>query len=153
MVQEIVKLPETASISIGWRDLVIDNHKVTSEEGMFYWAVAVVAGYDWDVAVSRMIRQKISYEAFIECCAAELENDINTLANMAWWHTDMKNRIECNAFVSSPGGKNIAMEIVEKIRGCDNWNEFRVLFQEESDFKDELRLRFNEEYGAWSKKS
>ena len=142
MVQDIVGLPEKAELKVEDWYLKIENHQVvTKTGGLLLWMLHTIRNDHWNEAVRKMKKAAISYEAVIEQCCAEMENE----ENIAWligfysdFYLDGKDRTE---FINSPAGMQITRDVIDKIRDCEDWSEFCDVMQWGDNFQQEIGRR------------
>ena len=132
MPQSLTQLPETASFEIGGCHVKIDDHKVV-DWFLFVYVWSIINEVDSDLqTLTEFEKHGISFESLIEYCVHELECKEYALTKLIW-HNDlgecsMKDSVagiwETNHnYSKSVEGRNIAEQLVEKIRSCDDWNE------------------------------
>ena len=153
MVQSLTMLPETAEIRLHGFTLKIQNHEIRKGISMAYFMmVATRHEHLWSEIIRDMERQKITYEAAVEQCVAEIESDHCILEAIFYWHYNIVKNAKFMAYKAkhgkrhddvtaittriskSPAGRIIATWFVEKIRSCENWQEFYTEMKRESDF-------------------
>ena len=155
MPQSLTQLPKKAGFYIvGW-DIIIRNHRVTGM-GLFWDIMRIIRGVNSDrQTLTEFEKHGISFEAAIECCASEMEHDVNMLTNIMW-HGDilesvfgttqmLDTRSKCEDFSKSMAGRKIAEIYIEKIRICDNWGELYDEFHYTSEFIKDIKNRIVEE--------
>ena len=156
--QSLVRLPETVDLKINDTSLHIRDHRVASGYGLYVWVSDIIQYIDsqrcknseftyddWNTVVTNMEKQGLVYEAVIEWCVQELENKTDILEHIVYFHYNIT-RIQrktpiaislevLSDFLKNDRGRSIANQLIEKIRSCDDWQ----------DFYDEMRLtsRFN----------
>ena len=156
MVQNIVRLPETAHFIIHGLSFTIENHKVTSSLGLYQlmeWIMLASLSEKYDGWDEKMQQQNISCEAVIECCAKEMEENVRTLAQLIWKYysreihsvthgdTDIDYWNKLVSFSSSNTGREIAAEITEKIRDWDDWDVLCREMNPKSAFHNYMRRK------------
>ena len=143
MAQDLTQLPETADFKIGMWPITIRNHKVTDENAMFGSIIWIVNRTDLGRDVlNKFEKHGISYEAVIECCAKELEENPKVLDFFIKWMYVIRNSKEPTVgFSKSKRGRFIADQLVEKIRSCDNWGELYDEMQMTSKFQKDMKNR------------
>ena len=135
MMPELVQLPENTHIrSVGRFTLVIENHVVTSRPALFVWALHIMRVGHWDRALLEIKSSNISYEAFVECCAAELEDDNTVFINTLDEIFRLSYMGHVAEFSTSYFGRRFAEKLAEKLRGCDGWSSFYLTMNGNSNF-------------------
>ena len=164
MKQNIVSLPETADIEIAGKYIIIKNYEVVLTRGGFlYKIMCMVNDSEQDKnTLEKFEDYGVSFEAAIEYCIHEIEDDTEKLANIIWLYddaSDSKNRWKqiddkwskmCN-FSASVKGREIAEEFVENIRSCTNWVQLHETMNKKSVFQKDMKQKI-EEGIRWYKK-
>ena len=147
-MQDITELPETARIRVSETCPVlrIENHRVQNGFGGFTgWILGVVKFYNWTHILSRIKSQRISYRAFADTCAVELE-DIQKIKEVIFWNfcttEGYGTRVK---YASSVAARKIAVQLSKKISNCKNWGEFHDKVRPDSDFGKKMQQKI--EYG------
>ena len=161
MAQSLVQLPETAEISCFGTWLKIENHGVVNNDGLYNWILGSISCGEWNDVLPQMKQQNISFEAVIETCIEELDDTINFVPIVNRYHDDDidKSAIEDATsardiamktfgdkyeaiveFAWSNAGKELASDIIDKIRDCHNWNELYIFANDKFHGKVEQRI-------------
>ena len=140
-------LPKTAEIKcIGTGYLEIKDHKVVNwRGGIMEWLTNVLLFYghsgQYDNAVTQMIQQGFKFEGVKEQCILDLQNE-KKLEEILWQYVqDKGTQQKIQKLVKSETGKNIARDIIEMIKTCDNWDQFFVEMRKESAVQKKIRAR------------
>ena len=150
MPQSLIQLPKTAEFVIrGW-NVTIENHKIVNDEmGLFSTIIGVVdtSGSNKQT-LYQLEKLGISFESAIECCASELELDVNILSEIIWYHIGMQKPASILEneegkdlflyFSKSVTGRIIADQYIEKIRSCNNWEELYEELNLKSKFRKDM---------------
>ena len=156
MPQNLLGLPENADFSILEWNVIIRDHKVVTGYGLFSDVCRIIQrGRSGKNALYQFEKEGISYEATIEYCIGELENDVIVLADIIERHysevriKDDKGFGKVWKFIvdfSSNGmGRIIACQLVEKIRSCENWNELCDELHMTSQFQKDMKNKIQKE--------
>ena len=155
MPQNLIQLPKEADFLIcGW-NIIIQNHMVAEYTPLLGCIMNIVndSTSQKDI-LCQFEKHGISFEAAIECCCGELEeNDIKVFAKVirdnviyAWmmpnYRVDWNSRMD---FAKSLEGRKIASQFIEKIRSCGNWGELYAELQYTSKFSKDMKNRIKEE--------
>ena len=89
MPQSLTQLPETAEFEIGGWCLVIRDHKVVSDGGLWEFINHVVNNIRGQ-SLYQFEKHGISFEAAIEYCAYEYENYAEPLTNLIFWQYNIE---------------------------------------------------------------
>ena len=156
MPQNLIQLPKKADFRIAGWTITIRNHKVAESSGLIGCIMKVAD----DVKSNRdtlyqFEKHGINFETAIEECARELEYDIETLGNFIYWNmnyikvsagmTTNKDLDIIYKFAESEAGKKIAAQFIEKIRGCNNWEEIYDELQLTTKFSKYMKERIIKE--------
>ena len=152
MTQSIVQLPETAYIRYRGDYLKIENHRVLHLGGLFGMIDHIVNRLESDRdTLSELEQHNISFEAAIECCITELEDNPDILADFIFWGYKIEslrnrgvrnaNRNEIIVFAGTPAGRDIVGDITDKIRDCNNWADLYDMIEPGSDFNKNIRQK------------
>ena len=139
-MQTLIRLPKDLNIVIGGYPLTIENHRVKiPTSGLTYFML--------DLCRIRTAKQMaemektIQFEAVIEYCVEEIDKDDTVLAGIItlhygvyWTHLD-----ELMGYCNGVEGRHVAERLVEKIRNCDDWEEFWVEMQVKSQFNVNIK--------------
>ena len=97
----------------------------------------------------------INFEAAIECCCGELEENEQILACAIYWSYDELEKIKMHplddmpdailVFSRSAAGRKIAAQLIEKIRSCDNWEELYDVFHYTNKFYNDVMSGIEDE--------
>ena len=135
MAQSLTQLPETADIKFvvcgDVYTVQIRHHQARDRTGLFAQIMWIACESDpGSTNLNHFEKHGISFEAVIECCAKELENDASVLADICHMLLGMdpgnfqeRDWDRINFFSKSVAGRKIADMYVEKIRNCDDWGE------------------------------
>ena len=156
MPQSIVRLPESTEIRIPKWDIVIENHRVVSEMGLFGGIGHILDNSREDETTLELFEEGgISYESFIEYCVEELDEEPTTLAyailrldgilQTIGSYSDSRFGRIVN-FSASEAGRSIAVDIIDKIRDCHNWREFYNELHETGKFQKDMADRVTKEW-------
>ena len=156
MGQSLTQLPRTAEFKILGHTITIVEHKVKNYFGLSSTILDIINDQKTNRRIlSEFEKHGVSFEAAIECCATELEYNVNKLARVIIWNyerrkfTDWisteKNTKEITVFTASLKGRRIAEELTAKIRNCDNWEELHDELHMNSEFQTEMKKRIREE--------
>ena len=158
MPQNLIRLPKTAEFVMGEYQITIWNHEYTNESGLFTVIMSVSNG--WPIQTLYLFENNgVSYEALIECCTHELEYNARILAHFInWYCIDLKyteSVVESTrrtlAFSKSEAGRKIAIQFVEKIRSCGNWDELYDEMKLTGKFGTDIKKKIKEEMKQWDK--
>ena len=156
MAQSLTGLPESADIDIAnWWVSIRDHEIIDGDGGLFNMIIGIagVEGFGRGM-LYQLEKLGISYEAAIECCAHELEQNVGVLVDVIRWHIircgieDMTGEEYVDLFLSfskSEAGRNIAGQFVEKIRSCDNWDDLYDELNHMSKFYKDMRKKIGME--------
>ena len=156
MPQSLIQLPKIADFEIGMCPVIIRSNKVIQIGGLMGNILYIIQNAESDRNILYQFEEHgISFETAIEECARELEYDIETLGNFIYWNM---NYIQVSAgmttnkdldiiykFAESEAGKKIAAQFIEKIRGCNNWEEIYDELHQKSSFQKEMKNRIQTE--------
>ena len=146
MPQSLIQLPKEAGFYIvGW-DMRIRNHKVTGTYGLFEKIVTIV--YDSESnreSLEEFEKHKVSYEAVIEQCAAEIENDPTVLESAFFHNENNDDWDDIFNFLKSLRGRKIAAQYIERIRQCGGWGELYEELHPTSKFRNDMKNRIQKE--------
>ena len=156
MPQSLIQLPKEADIIAGYKGtlLSIRNHKVVPTGTLFEWILRLIWNHNsWGNAVTLMEKKGLMFEAVIECCVRELEDDTGLLARVGLWDQDIwyavnpPDNADANyAFSESDAGRNIAAQLIDKIRSCNDWEQLRSEMNHTSGFYQDLKVRYIKEW-------
>ena len=152
MPQSLTRLPEEVEFKIGEWHVTVQNHVITEDMGLFGIIMNIVTSSDLDrKALLEFEKRGISFEAAIECCVEEIENNTDILAKVLWWHYDTYkiSEMPCDHRYLNPtydfskrdAGRKIAVQLVEKIRSCENWGELYDELNLKSQFQKEMEYK------------
>ena len=136
MEQNIVRLPETAEINIDNSWLIIENHKVKKGMQLFIWMQGLAKNEEQYETLDEFEKWGITYEAFIEQCVMELEEDsvvFQTMENWEYCDNYTNDRVRLDV-ANTPAAAEIISDMVDHIRDCNDWEDFFELINPESDF-------------------
>ena len=161
MAQNIVDIPESADVQIaGWR-MIIQNHKIQEFDKLFCKMMQIADDRNCTrKTLTEFEKYNISYETAIEYSADELENNMNTLAEVIHWYynDDFIEKMGTNGkwdellrFSKSNAGRNIADDIIDKIRNCENWEELYDEIHTGSKFNKDMKKTVMEAMRKWNR--
>ena len=155
MPQSLTRLPETAQFVIGNCQVTIRDHRIVDSKGLFGKILWMARNKECDAnTLCQFEKHGISYEAAIECCAHEMENDTSILADtillgyiiLKYEKILTGNTVErIRAFSKSMAGRSIANRYVDTLRNCDNWEQLYDELQPTSRFQKEMKSTVNRE--------
>ena len=135
MVQNLVQLPETANIIINGFQLYIENHRIWSGY-LLEWSLEIMNQHVWNQAVAEMQSAGISFEAFVETCADEIDsNYMVQIALLKSHYGIMRTWGKWRRFTKSDAGIEFARIFTDKIRDCSDWKEFHEHMHSQSKFQ------------------
>ena len=169
MVQSIARLPESAKGIFRYHHLEIKNHVVYTLYGLFFFTVLIIRNEDKKKIVDWFKSNHVSFEAVIEQCIQELEDDhpaarLNMIeAHYPWSHSNELGFFNVeqwggawgkiiSQFSKTSAGRWIADQYVEKLRTCRNWNMFTDTLDMKGVFQQEMKQKIREEIIQWHKK-
>ena len=136
MPQSLTQLPEEADIRIARKNVTIQNHKVLERGGLTGRIRLIIEDENSDIqSLYQFEKHGVSYEAAIEYCAQEFEEDAVILANFIVRNLNERRAL---SFSESVAGRKIAEQFIEKIRSCDNWGELYEELHRSSRFHQEI---------------
>ena len=149
MPQNMIELPQEAEFDIEGFHVVIQNHRVKTYDHSLLGAIIMITrNTSIDVnTLQQFERHGISYEAAVEECAYELENNASALAWVIYWSHDSarikdattgNTREEVDIYAASDRGRKIAAQYIEKIRSCDDWQQLYEQLHYNSPFQKEM---------------
>ena len=154
MPQSLIQLPKTANFRIlGW-SIIIEDHTITNNYGLLGKITRIIVELPVDrQALYQFEKHGISWEAAIEYCTRELEDNPRILATVIRYYgidkgvrsdtmDDWNNRV---SFSESAAGRKIAEQFVEKIRSCGNWGELYDELQLTTKFSKYMKERIIKE--------
>ena len=161
-MQDIAQLPESARIDGKDSRLIIKNHKVLYETGMFYWLSRQIKHERWKYVEAQMHLQKVGFYPAVETCVDELESDSRILGWIIThiydvmdsdMYADEREKLEESVmeFAASSAGWDITYTFIDNIRDCHSWTEFNDLLKIGSKFRTDMKARINRELKTWSK--
>ena len=155
MTQNLIQLPKEALFEVGKRLITIMDHKVMNRWGLLDTILLIVRSFDSDrQTLYQFEEHKVSFEAAIEYCAAELEHDTDALFCVVYGKYAIQNirglgidktYYLIEDFSKSVAGRKIAEQLIEKIRSCDNWGELYDEMLYTSKFTKDMRKRMIKE--------
>ena len=159
MEQSIVQLPFMAFVKFRVSYVRIRNHKVINHNGLFGAIRTIILREKADRQIlTKFEKHGINFEAVIEYCANELEDDSRILADMIRWGYGIRGQIkdgvymkECNDFSKSPTGRPIADMFVDNIRDCRDWQELYDELHPQSTFSKHMTKKIHKEMTQWLK--
>ena len=147
MPPNMLQLPKEADFLIcGWQ-IYIQNHRAVKGYNLFPRIMGIIRSVNSDrQTLTEFEKHGISYEAAIECCAEELEENPGVLVWFISWMYVIRNSKEPTVgFSKSKRGRFIADQLVEKIRNCDGWVELYDELHHSSRFQKEMKKRIIKE--------
>ena len=154
MPQSLTQLPKNALFKIGTCSVIIREHAVRNSHGLFDIVDQIITDAESDRNTLYSFEEnKISYEAAIEWCVNEIEENVSMLADVLCRRYDKNQNINPYdirrhrffVFSKSKAGKKIATQLMEKIRSCDNWGELYEEMQPTSQFQKDIGERITVE--------
>ena len=155
MPQSLTRLPKEAEIGIGNWSVTIQDHKVVGDDGLTLKMIWIVnSPFAYRKTLSEFENWGVSFEAAVEWCAHELENNVKLVLNIIrrMMFLEAKTNLDkCNVddvileFSKSGITGRIATLYVDKIRSCENWEELYDTLQQSSKFTKEMNDRIKEE--------
>ena len=146
MGQSLTQMPKKTDFKIcGW-EISIMEHKARGSEGLYGRIVFIVEDPESNRdTIQQFEKYGISFEAAIECCAEELEENPGVLAWFISWEYDMGDSGFIAGFSESEAGRSTATQLMEKIRSCDNWVELYDELHHSSRFQKEMKSKILKE--------
>ena len=155
MPQSLIQLPKEAEFKIAGQIITISNRMVVTRMGLFDKILDIV-NYPYSDIKTLMDFEGhgVSFEAAIECCANELEWNMDVITDLIYhnYYTKRvyKNGMDCNwdkirAFSTGEAGRIIADQFIEKIRDCDNWEELYNEMLYTSKFTKDMKKKIMKE--------
>ena len=136
MVQDIVQLPEMASITVGEYTVNIENHKIKAEN-LLEWILRLMTNHLWNEGVVKMKQNNISCEAVVEECVRELDENDKQFLFFIWWNYDLQDRWrEIDEFSTTEEYWEITQQLIGAIRDCANWAELYETLNLKSKFNE-----------------
>ena len=161
MPQSLTQLPQYVEFEIGACVVKIHDHRVVYLGGLFARIRCVINNeFSHRAMLQQFEKYGVSYEAAIECCAVELEQNAEILAYLIGPEMlvdtqktlgirpaiSMKNGWELILdFSESEAGRAIAGQYIDKIRSCDDWGELYDELHVSSRFQKEMENRIKKE--------
>ena len=154
MPQSLIQLPKDAEFEIEEWCIKIEDHQMMYGAGLFTVMMDIVkGGYSHRNTLYQFEKHGISFEAAIECCVRELEYDTDAFIDFIRQYCDGMKYMGsvadslrgCGAFSESEIGRKIATQFVEKIRSCDDWDEFCTEMSQKSKFITYIKKKIKEE--------
>ena len=152
MQQSIVRLPKEDNFEIGGWYIKIQDHKVKYREGLIGMLTLMIGSKSVDrQTLAKFEEYKVSFEAVIEECSNELEDNKIKSAEIIWHHYDITTqstttKVETSIrgiydFSKSEAGRTIINEFIEKIRSCENWKELYDILHPKNKFIRDMKQR------------
>ena len=119
----LLGLPRKAHIISEYRDLEIENHKVTNPSCIMGWLLGVIARNEWRYVLSQMISQGFKLDGVIEQCIADMQDPkkfariLYELGRERYSHEKLKK------LISTGLAKPIQQEITARLKACQNWDQ------------------------------
>ena len=150
MSQNEIRLPKSASISIDGYELEITDYE--PEEIYFHSWIKELANSEgwgqgiWDKVVRVMVSQGIKLEAVINSCVDELGigDSFGEMIIMEYQYEDDNYSTHAYNFSNSPAGRQLAQDIVLKMKECRSWDQLRVMMKEDGDFQKDVKRRIRQ---------
>ena len=155
MPQNLILLPKSADFEIlGW-PVKIQNHRAVHTDSLFT-SISSIINKSTPGSIQTLVefeKHKVSYEAVIEYCADEFENDVDVLTSVIRDYLipeikDIDNTQQWRVihnFSKSMTGRSIAVMYIEKIRSCENWSELYEEMHYASRFNQDMKNRITAE--------
>ena len=150
MPQSLIQIPKDAHFKMGSYHVTIQNHHIQYSNGLFNQIMNTIqhSHSNWQ-QLTEFENHGISWEMVIECCARELEENVDVLAYLIWMYTAWEIKIEymddsmeeIKVFMKSDAGGRISDLFIEKIRNCNNWQELYTELHPKSSFQKEMKSR------------
>ena len=155
MPQSMTQLPKEADFNIdGWW-VTINNHQISKYVSLWLKIINISQSPRSDKnTLYQFEKHGVSFEAAIEWCATEFEENADVLADVIYWHYGIQKVREntvgsqfnlFSAFSESKAGRKIAVQYIEKIRCCNNWEELYEEMQMTSRFHEDMKSRIKVE--------
>ena len=127
----------------GVYQLDVENYKVKSastpsdyQASLFEWLLRTTNLGVEATAVSELEKAGVSYEAAIEYCIGELEDNTEILERVMWWHYNIQlGIIERRRFSKSVAGRKIADYIIQDMRRCNNWKDLTETMKKSDSYR------------------
>ena len=154
-MQEIVRLPENAIITAPEYDLHIENHEVVDTWTLLFWVKKVFRNNALETVLPQLKKHGISFEAVIEYCVTELEEQNTLRENIVSWHFNVYMEIEYDdknskiKYETSQETLQIREQIIEEMRNCSDWDDLRRSFNEESRFSKDMKEQIKKQMTVW----
>ena len=147
-------LPRTAVIRHPVVDsrLEIKNHKVAHPDSFLRWLLGEDddADYNWYDVRDQLISQGIRYDAFVETCRTELQDE-HKRYRIFYLLSDFYGYGKLLYFTSSVQGRMIADELMGKISTCKTWDQFHDATIWNGDFHSKIKEKIVEGVKACSR--
>ena len=99
MPQSLIHLPKDAEFEIGGWDIIIRNHKIVNSDSLFLLITNMIGMDDSNRdTLYQFEKHGISYEAAIEYCVHELDNQVDLLRILIFWNYDYPKIEEIDAY-------------------------------------------------------
>ena len=145
-MQDIVQLPESALVKHNNAYLNIKNHAVCESSlgldygSLFLWTLSLIRKRAWDGLPGTFDQNKISFEAFIETCVDELENSYKLTSHTLWWNYGFRLAyFDADESVKDESCYKVASYIADRIRTCENWEEFYTAMKPKGTFSKSVK--------------
>ena len=154
MPQSLTQLPKTTEFKIWGRWIVIDDHEVINHDGLFVTMMHVINDEGSDKqTLYQFEKEGINFESAIERCAYELEYDPQLIALFIWDYVHPEIRkfdanvtwSEMGIFSESVACRKIVEQLIDKIRSCNDWQDFYDEMQETTKFHKDVKKRMIKE--------
>ena len=153
MPQNLIQLPEEADFTILKHYVTVRNHRIVFNDGLWNKILEIIRDSCADIHTLYWFEKYgISWETAVECCAGELENNPEILANTIRRHYQYNP--ECYGeywqplldFSKSVAGRTIAGQHIEEIRSCDNWGELYDKLQITTEFSEDMKEKIKSKH-------
>ena len=141
-------MPKSLKTDIAGTRLDIENHKIVSYTRLFECICDLSyacnnPNTEWTItsACDKLEKCGLTMEIIIETCSMELQEDQRMFVNVAWLHYikgATRNELY-NTFTSNNRTENMAYNIEERMRNCDNLYEFLQMMNPDSTFSIDMK--------------
>ena len=139
-------LPKSARFVISGWELIINNHRIVSDGGLFCWILDVIREGSCKQIVSTLQKNGISFETVRKKCIEEIRQDSSTLLHIMWWYCGIREEWSTvSRYADSANGTEMAQYIIKVIKECGNWERFCDTMNAKSDFSVKIKQKIMEE--------
>ena len=151
-IASLQELPRRVRVPVGGVLLVIKNHRVQNESGIFLTVLNAAKSVLWPRSVMVMESNGINYGNFAEAAIQEIKQNYGVVEGLVgWYHRIKKNSGNALEFSKSDAGRKIAGQYIARIKRCKNWTEFHKAMKKNSKFQKEMKQKIMEEMKQWHK--